>query len=133
MQHVSATDQKLLSTKLMAIYDCWDKCESNTLSELIKSDEAAKKAKTSLKIDVNQNFDSSELTLAQANALLYNHLNALGEEASDLDKVTPLVQLRFNYFMDNLETRVDSAIHCLMSMSVVCKLILILFLLLFQF
>jgi hypothetical protein len=106
--------------KLMAIYDCWDKCESNSLTELIKSDEAAKNAKMPLKIspDISRKLNMSEISLVRANSQLYNHL---GEETSDLDKVTPLVQLRFNYYMDKLETRIDSVIHCLMSMSVVCK------------
>lgn len=107
----------------MAMYDCWDKCEWHAMKTLIKSEEAAQSAKIRLKIspDVRRIFDSDELTLAQANTLLYNHLNALSDENSELDKITPLVQLRFNFYMNSLETRIDFAIHCLMSMSVVCK------------
>lgn len=122
MQHTTAADQKLLSSKLMAIYECWDKCDSNTLAEFIKSDELAKDAKLPLKLNAdNQNMETDNETLAQANARLYNYLCSVEDESNELDKVTPMVQQRFNFYMDTLETRVFSVVHCLMSMSVVCK------------
>lgn len=121
MQHTTATDQKLLSTKLMAIYECWNKSDSNTLTEFILS----KKDKIPLKlgIDMSEALSSSDLTLYQATSLLYNKLNLIEDEVGgELDKITPLVQLRFNFYIDTMETRIHSVIHCLMSMSVVCKL-----------
>lgn len=122
MQHTTAADQKLLSSKLMAIYECWDKCDSNTLAEFIKSDELAKDAKLPLKLNAdNQNMETDNETLAQANARLYNYLCSVEDESNELDKITPMVQQRFNFYMDTLETRVFSVVHCLMSMSVVCK------------
>lgn len=122
MQHTTAADQKLLSSKLMAIYECWDKCDSNTLAEFIKSDKLAKDAKIPLKLNAdNQNMETDNETLAQANARLYNYLCSVEDESNELDKITPMVQQRFNFYMDTLETRVFSVVHCLMSMSVVCK------------
>jgi hypothetical protein len=122
MQHTSVTDQKLLSSKLMAIYECWDKCDSNTLAEFIKSDALAKDAKIPLKLSADaQIMDTGEETLAQAHASLYNYLCSVDDENSEMDKITPMVQLRFNCYLDNLETRIDSVIHCLMSTSVICK------------
>jgi hypothetical protein len=121
IQHTTVTDQKLLSSKLMAIYECWDKCDSNTLAELIKSDALAKGAKISLKLSVDSLMDMDGETLTQANARLYNHLYSPENDSNESEKVTKMVQNRFNFYMDALETRIDSVIHCLMSMSVVCK------------
>lgn len=105
----------------MAIYECWDKCDSNTLAELIKSDALAKGAKISLKLSVDSLMDMDGETLTQANARLYNHLYSPENDSNESEKVTKMVQNRFNFYMDALETRIDSVIHCLMSMSVVCK------------
>ncbi|KAI6187396.1 BMA-EEL-1, isoform k [Aphelenchoides besseyi] len=122
-QHVDVADQRKLSSRLIAVHECWSRNNTPTMAEAVKS----RDVQSSSKITVRVNGKSEVIpfvegmSIEEANRMLRAKLNEANEEknnTADPETTFAFAQLRFNFYMTKFETRVDSAIQRLMSLAV---------------
>ncbi|KAI6198292.1 HECT-type E3 ubiquitin transferase [Aphelenchoides fujianensis] len=122
-QHVDSAEQKKLSAKLIAVHECWSRNNTPSMAEAIKSADLQPSNKITYRVDgksetivIPDGYD-----LQAAHTFLLAKLGGSIDDKNDAnlaEKTYAVAQLRFNFYMTKLETRIDSAIQRLMSLSV---------------